>query len=851
MKLIANKPVIGVVGLLMGSLFLNYVNVYAEDKPKEIVTADSILSVDITRNDGVSVTPGKDETICTNKQLGFAADMTPEPDKFRYRLYEDEKNKEIDAQIDINIRCQYFFGSDKNYGSEEWKDLDGGTFTLIPGSVADGSYSIRFRKLEEYVLKPEESAPGQISANSVSENSAEAFKKSEHEKNRKAAGKIVAKEPVHAIASPCYRVMLDSTAPTVDISTEYDWDEWTNENIRFRIGINDTCSKPSRLKITCDDARLMDESYPKDTSLSGFERDCVINSETINDEGNELVIEASDTAGNISVIRKKVKIDKTLPVIDIKGAEHGGIYGKPVGIFIAGEDIHPSTVCVGYTVRRKYEGNEEPIVSSAGTLKELREDILFTAEQDGDYYIECHATDAAGNAAPEIKRMFRVDTTAPGLSFDGVSPGAVFRNDVSLKINAFDNFEDSYKVGLSGTLSTSGGTTDLKLAEYRTEGRNSTRTYCFKADGDYCINASVTDICGNSYEESISFSIDKVAPVIDVNGEINLKEAVVTNSPPTIDIKITEANYETADLSCVLKKKDENDRITICKTPEWNMNDEISEFSMTIEEEGDYELNVSAADAAGNTAVKTIKFTLDMTKPEIDYIDNLNRKYVKSFRLPDNFGEYIRDDNGVDYKTYINSMNYDEGSEISEDGKYILKVSAVDDAGNQSEKTVEFIVDSTMPRVVIDGMADDGSVNKDDTLVLSLYDQDDYFRSVRLNGEELVTGTKQKSVEVVIPDYGDHIIEIEASDMADNVLTQTIEAKCADAAPVAKGVSTIRTLKQNEKSGSNKGLRIFLIILTVIILVSSIIVYYLYTVKNTAGEHKGEGNIRIANTMYQ
>ena len=95
----------------------------------------------------------------------------------------------------------------------------------------------------------------------------------------------------------------------------------------------------------------------------------------------------------------------------------------------------------------------------------------------------------------------------------------------------------------------------------------------------------------------------------------------------------------------------------------------------------------------------------------------------------------------------------------------------------------------------------------------------------------MITSEKQKDVELKIQDYGDYTIEIEASDMADNILTQTIEAKCANAAPVEKGVSTIRTLKKNTKSGSNKGLRIFLIIMTVAVLAGSVIVYYLYSVR--------------------
>lgn len=841
MRSVFEKIVAGVIGLLIWGFCFGQICVNAAEK--QTVTADRILDVDISRNDGVKITPGDKEIISTNVQLNYQMDTGVEPDLFKYRLNENEKNEGADAQIDCKVICQYSLSSGRSTERDEWKDTAGGAFTLIPGAIADGSYCVKFRKLQEYVLKPEESEPEQVSENSVSENKAAKAKRAEYEKNRKAAEKLIDAEPVHEVVSARYYVLLDSVQPSIDLYSEGEFDTWTNGNIKCRVKVNDTGSKPATLRVSCGGTQIAEETYQSGSSLTGFEKEFVISAETVDDNGSELLIEASDAAGNMNSIRKTVKIDKTSPVIDLSGAENGGTYGKAVSIFLTGEDVHINTVCVGYTIKRIYEGTEEVIRSSAGTLAELKEDVLFQADRDGDYSVECRAVDGAGNASVPVKCMFRVDMTAPGIDFAGVGQSSITREDAALTICAYDNFADAYKVKVSGTVSARNGTTDVRLAQYRTEGNYSRNTYYFKADGEYDITVSVTDQAGNTCDDRISFMIDKTVPVIDILSGVSMKDAAVTNTPPTISFRIKENNYETAEVSCLLRKKEKASGNGVCQSPEWIMDNEVSDFSLTIEEEGDYELEVRVQDAAGNSAVKTVKFTLDMTKPEIDYIENLNKKYIKSFKLPDNFGEYIRDDGGVDYKAYVNSMNYDEGQEISEDGRYILKVSAVDDAGNQSEKSVEFIVDGTMPRVVIDGMADDGSVNKDDILVLSLYDEDDFFTSVRLNGKEMVTSEKQKDVEIKIPDFGDYTIEIEASDMADNILTQTIEAKCANAAPAAKGVSTIRTLKQNTKSGSNKGLRIFLIIMTVAVLAGSVVVYYLYSVRTGDKTLKNRSNI--------
>ena len=386
-------------------------------------------------------------------------------------------------------------------------------------------------------------------------------------------------------------------------------------------------------------------------------------------------------------------------------------------------------------------------------------------------------------------------------------------------------------MSLKGSVKTADGSRELKLADYKTDGLISTNTYYFKADGDYELSVEVKDKAGNSSRDDIAFTIDQTAPGITMLNGIGTADKLVTNEPPVIKFRVNEANYKTSLVSYELRKTGSKAGKKDLKSAEWFMSNVSDEYSVQVEEEGSYELLINAVDGSGNTSSKTIRFTLDMTGPTIDYVENLNRKYIKRFKLPDNFKEYIKDQGEVSYQTYINSRNYDETEQIEEDGKYVLKVSAIDEAGNQTEKTVEFIVDGTLPRVVIDGMADDGSVNKDGVITLSLYDEGDYFKSVKLNGDEMVTGEGQETVTITIPEYGDYRIEVEAADMADNILTQTIEAKCANASPVEKGVTTVRTLKQSEKSGSNKGLRIFLIIMTVAVLGGSIVVFTLYSMK--------------------
>ncbi|MCR4755974.1 MAG: hypothetical protein K5868_10715 [Lachnospiraceae bacterium] len=835
---------------------------------KKIVTADEVLKLKITREDGINITPQEKEQICTCMPLKYEPDAREMPELFKYRIGENEKDRVVDSLLKHDIECQYSLSSDGGVSFSDWTSMAGNVFVLSPGAVSDGEYCIKFRKLDSYRVEVPKREETTVSGNTVtvaannagvsgntvtlSEKLAAAYcdpaggdgddtqpdedgSDTPTEADIKKAEKIALSEPCHAVESAVYYVWLDFTPPTLELESDKDFDVWTSSDIKCRVTYNDAGTKPKRISVRCGEDTILDETC-EGGSYCGDGREFVLSKESASEKGDELTIQVYDRAGNVSTLNRIVKIDRTAPSVELEGADNGGIYSASPRLRVKGEDAHPSTVCLGYKVIRTVDGSEETAAESAGTLSDLKDKVLFEAGADGDYRIELKAKDAAGNESPKYSRYFRVDTTGPSVCFDGIADGAVLNTDGELKVNVGDNFDDPCKVSLSGTVLSAGTTRDLKMTEYKVNGRYSTNTYSFKADGEYSVTASATDAAGNTCSDSISFMVDKTAPVVEMINGFKSSDEVVLNSPPTLSFRITESNYETASVSCELKHI-EDDKQVKCDTPEWIMSSSKSDFNVTIDNEGTYELNVRASDMAGNRAGKSLKFTLDTTKPEIDYIDDLNRKYVKSFKLPDNFTDYIKDESGVDYRAYVNSENYDEGSEINEDGKYVLKVIAVDDAGNQAEKTVEFIVDGTAPRVVIEGMDDDGSVNKDDVLILSLYDEEDYFTSVKLNGQELITDDKQKTVEVKIPEYGEYTIDITASDMAENVLTQTIDAKCANSSPVEKGTATVRTLKKNAKPGHNKGIRILLIALTVIVLAGAVVTYCLY-VTGTGGDKK-------------
>ena len=150
--------IIGLTGLLIGGLNCNVLAVRAAGR--ETAVADNVLKVDIERGDGVSITPQDNEVICSNSALKYTLNKTFVPGLFEYTADSDENNRETDKLLDYLVTCQYAISSDGGETYSDWTDLGGNTFTLIPGCVADGKYTVKFRKKEEYTIKPKEAVIG-------------------------------------------------------------------------------------------------------------------------------------------------------------------------------------------------------------------------------------------------------------------------------------------------------------------------------------------------------------------------------------------------------------------------------------------------------------------------------------------------------------------------------------------------------------------------------------------------------------------------------------------------------------------------------------------------------------------
>ncbi|VYT88841.1 S8 family serine peptidase [Clostridium tertium] len=179
------------------------------------------------------------------------------------------------------------------------------------------------------------------------------------------------------------------------------------------------------------------------------------------------------------------------------------------------------------------------------------------------------------------------------------------------------------------------------------------------AEGNYILEVVVVGENGVEVKKTISFVIDKTAPIIQIAGvengkyyNTNISPKVTSNEDATIYLELNQEGYN----------------------------------SETLVDEGNYILKARAVDKAGNESVLEYKFTIDKTAPVITIEGIINgMKYDKEVKAT------IKSSEEGEIITTINDNPYN-GEVLIEDGEYNIKVVAKDLAGNTSELTRTFSI---------------------------------------------------------------------------------------------------------------------------------------------------------------
>lgn len=256
------------------------------------------------------------------------------------------------------------------------------------------------------------------------------------------------------------------------------------------------------------------------------------------------------------------------------------------------------------------------------------------------------------------------------------------------------------------------------------------------------VRVKVTDRAGYMDEQSITFSIDKTAPTIQVVYDNNTPDEQYTNyynADRTMTITVTERNFSAADFLCLITNGNEHPDSQIPKlvgwTENWNREDpNRSTYTATVKytADGDYETDLSFKDLAGNAAVEKPEkqvFTIDQTLPmvSVSYRDAAavsNGYYYSGQRVAvitiveHNFddsrveitGTAVNDGTAVTFPSHTrwtsSGNTHTATITYSADAEYVFDIAFRDMAGNASADYAgdKFVVDNQDPEITISGV---------------------------------------------------------------------------------------------------------------------------------------------------
>lgn len=591
-------------------------------------------------------------------------------------------------------------------------------------------------------------------------------------------------------------VQFDTIAPNIIQMSDISWDVWTNvvRNCDFRA--EDEKSGISRITVGCE-GDILFESH--DGEQCDF---CVtLDKEASSEEGKSFSISVADRAGNVYEQEYRYFLDQTIPTVGYTGVVPGDKLNRDVCLNLEAADTIMSTVKLKYSIIG-YDGNQ--LFSICDKIVDCNAGLCCASELfagDADYKVKASAYDEAGNETAPIDIEFRVDKSAPIISIAGFEQGHDYTDPVTAYLKVAENFCADCNASFTIVRR------DLKSEELYSEksyipsSNDYTETVLLEKDGDYDIEIAARDAAGNETRKYGLLRVDKSAPIISIVGADN--NAALAHAP-ILTASVDELFFDTAVVKGSMFIKNNNGVYEPMAIPATIMNDMHSEFRFEPKEEGEYLLRVAACDRAGNISDSSIEFTLDYTPPKIEWPGNINRKYLKNFIFPRSFLNYITDRTKVGYKAFINTYSINEGDEITNDGKYILKIVAKDAAGNTTEESARFIIDTIAPRIVVNGVDRDNSIDLGDKIMLSLFDEGDVFEYVKSQGADVELDKNKTTASISLQSSGKHTISLKAVDGAGNITEKDIVVSCkAFSIPIGEH-AVVKSINQGRVADSTK-----------------------------------------------
>lgn len=330
----------------------------------------------------------------------------------------------------------------------------------------------------------------------------------------------------------------------------------------------------------------------------------------------------SDAAGNTSVpATASVPVDLAGPSIAISPLSVGAVLnGVEVGsdLMVSGitgnvEDGQQVTVTLdGESYTGVVSGNSWSVTIPAADLAVLAD--------GGAFIITADVSDSDGLAANQVSVPVSKDVTAPTLTIDSFSDGAVMNaaeQGTDLTINGSTNAEDGQTVtvslnGQNYTGTASGGTWSTTVPASDLAALTDGATIVVTAD--------VADAAGNpAAQASASFDTDFSAPAIAVTGLSDGAAMNAAEQGTDLTVSGTSDAPNGTTITVELVRADGSvvqSNTTAVNGGTWTFVAPAASLS-SLQDGETYNINASVSDAAGNSASASAGFNTDFTAPAL------------------------------------------------------------------------------------------------------------------------------------------------------------------------------------------------------------------------------------------
>ncbi|RKI37803.1 hypothetical protein D7Y27_24905 [Corallococcus sp. AB004] len=342
-----------------------------------------------------------------------------------------------------------------------------------------------------------------------------------------------------------------------------------------------------------------------------------------------------------------------------------------------------------------------------------------SAEGSHDWLVT--VTDPEGRVAKKRVR-FRIQLTAPTLEIIGVTHGGYYPGPVVPTVTVrTDYFESTY---------------------FRLDDTDWASGQPIVSEGPHHLYLVAKDRAANYGFLELDFTIDQTFPVVSFAG---VEEGSFHPVPVEVTYSATDAHLDVDSVGARL---------------------DGAEFTNgnTVSGDGPHTVSVEASDLAGNRTVKELHFTLDLHSPVITLSGVPQTSPVSTTVTP---ALTVEDANLKSVTATLNGAPFESGTEVTEDGSYLLVVNAEDLAGRLSSAVASFSIDRTAPVIEVTGVTPDAHYKAPVQVGFTATDVYPQSLTAKLNGADFTSGTQ-------VAEAGEYTLVVTAVDQLNHTSTSTV-----------------------------------------------------------------------------